>query len=177
MMWIWMMACTTPFSNVESEGTWVQSDFQFDLNRDCDMNAVLTDALQLSYQFGDGNAGDDTGYWGYSSDPDVIGSYKNNLWDICTRPSSDSPSFSCPMPLFLAHYSTWKDNFYLEEVAAERECQVSFYAASEEGLFIDSQTVRLVSTFYASCEVISEEPPQELALCAGAVSSTLTKNP
>ena len=175
MIWALILGCTTPFSNTESEGTWVQSDFQFDLNRDCDMNIVLTDALQLSYQFGDGEAVNDSGYWGYSLDPDMIGSYKNNLWDYCSRSSSDSAAFTCPMPLFLAHYSTWKDNFFLEQVSAERGCQVSFYSASEEGLFIDQRTVRLGSSFYASCEIESGDGYQELGLCAGTVSSKLTK--
>ena len=174
MMWIWLMACTTPFSNSESSGVWVQSDFKFNLNRDCELNTVLTDNLQLSYQFGDGNAAYDTGYWGYSLDPDVIGSYKDTLWDYCNRDDQDLPSFSCPMPLFFAHYSTWKEDFYLEQVAAERGCRVDFFQAYEEGLFIDQQTVRLVSQFYAACVDETDDSSVEVALCAGEVSSKLT---
>lgn len=177
MMLLMWFACTTPFSNSESEGVWVQSDFQFDLNRDCQMAAILTDARQFSYQFGDGDATMDTGYWDYSLDPDMIGSYKNSLWGYCSRWAKDSPSFTCPMPLFLAHYADWREDFYLEELAIERECQVQFYQASEDGLFIDNQTVRLVSTFYAGCVIETEDSYQEVGLCAGTVTSKLTRQP
>ena len=143
------------------------------------MNSVIGDGLNLTYQFGQFND-DDSGYYYYNDgiDPDMIGSYVNNLWGYCNG-SDDSPRFYCNAPLILAHYNAWKENFSLELATEEYDCAVVFDYGQTEGLFIDNTTIRLSSSLSGACRRYVTNPGgyedyQDDKLCRGDLSSTLT---
>ncbi len=180
-MWMFL-SCINQYDPSVSSGIWVQSDFRFDFNDECLKDTVLTDSLDLSYQFGD--------YFDLESvvrlsnfgnhEPDLISSYVNDLWGFCEG-SQDSPRFTCPLPLAYAHYSVWKDDFPVQKMSEETGCEVVFQYGSTEGLFLDRATIMVSSRLRAMCvrEGSSDSSTvieyEEDARCSGTFVSTLDK--
>ena len=170
-----LTACTTSFTPSVSKGVWLESDYTATFNSACPANGVFQNSLNLTYEFGAAVGYSDSGYRYESSTMDIgaIQTYNQSLWDVC-RSDNDNAEFYCSVPTLLTQYDQWKENFPVEQISQEQNCDVRYQYGYAEGVFIDDKTIRVVNYFELIC---TDDPESNLSVrtCSGTVSSLWTK--
>ena len=175
LIFVMFTACTTKFTPSVSKGVWLESDYTADFNSACPANGIFQNSLNLTYQFGDTSGYIDSGYWYDSSTTDLsaIQTYNQSLWDVC-RSDNENAEFYCSVPVVLTQYDSWKENFPVEQISQEQNCEVQYQYGYTEGVFIDDKTVRVVNYLELIC---TDDPESGLSVrtCSGTISSLWTK--
>lgn len=174
-IFVMLMACTTKFTPSVSNGVWLESNYTADFNSACPANGIFQNSLNLTYEFGNTNNYLDTGYWYDTGAMDIsaIQTYNQSLWGVCGS-GSENAQFSCSVPIILTQYDNWKENFPVEQISQEQNCEVQFQYGYTEGVFIDDKTIRVVNYLEVIC---TDDPESGLSVrtCSGTISSLLTK--
>ena len=171
-VFMFTVACSTPFSPSVSEGIWLESDYTVEFNSACPASGIFQDSLGLTYQFGAASGYGDTGYWMEAIGLEAVQTYQDDLWSMCWSDSSDA-RVTCAQPALVTQYENWKENFPLETMREEQNCIVDLSWGYTDGVFIDDKTVRVVNEFEMTCTDSNGE--QVLRTCASRTSSIWTK--